>query len=73
MSPYADKVMEALFQQAQHHHLVTVSGLARGVDQKCHQLSLRYHIPTIAILGGGLRRYLRGNARKLIEEIVEKG
>ena len=71
MSPYADKVMEALFQQAQHLNFVTVSGLARGVDQKCHLLSLQYKLPTIAILGGGMRRYLRSSAKKLIETIVE--
>jgi DNA processing protein len=73
MSSYADKVMEALFQHASSTNLVTVSGLARGVDQKCHQLSLQYHIPTIAILGGGVRRYLESSARKLIENIVENG
>jgi DNA processing protein len=73
MSPYADKVMESLFEQARTVNLITVSGLARGVDQKCHQLSLQGGIPTIAILGGGLRRYLKSSAKKLIEQIVEGG
>jgi DNA processing protein len=61
MSPYAEKVLEAFFTAAAHTPFVTVSGLARGVDQKCHQLSLLHHIPTIAILGGGLRRYLQSS------------
>jgi DNA processing protein len=73
MSPYASKVMEALFQHLQQLNLITVSGLARGVDQKCHQLSLKYNIPTIAILGGGIKRYLKSSAKHLIKEILQKG
>jgi DNA processing protein len=73
MSPYAERVMEALFQQAKGISFASISGMARGVDQKCHQLSLANEIPTIAVLGGGLRRYLRNGAQKFIEKIVEKG
>jgi DNA processing protein len=73
MSPYAGQVMKALFQQFQNINLVTVSGLARGVDQECHQLSLQHNIPTIAILGGGIKRYLQSSAKNLITSIVEKG
>jgi DNA processing protein len=72
MSPYAEKILEAFFQQAHQLPLTTISGLARGVDHKCHQLSLQHNIPTIAILGGGLRRYLKSNAKKLIFHIVEQ-
>jgi len=32
----------------------TVSGLASGIDQLAHEESLRYHIPTIAVLGNGI-------------------
>jgi DNA processing protein len=73
MSPYAERVIEALFEQAQGVQLTTVSGMARGVDQKCHQLSLQYGIPTIAILGGGLRWYLHNGGKRIIEKIVAGG
>jgi DNA processing protein len=73
MSPYAEKILEAFFQETNQLPFTTVSGLARGVDHKCHQLSMQYHIPTIAVLGGGLRRYLKSNAKKLISDIVETG
>lgn len=73
ISHYADQVMEGLFQKLSSCHVVTVSGLARGVDQKCHVLSLQYGIPTIAILGGGLRYYLKRSEKKLISQIVEAG
>jgi DNA processing protein len=73
MSPYAERVMEALFEQAKGITFASISGMARGVDQKCHQLSLTGGIPTIAILGGGLRRYLHTSAQKFIEKIVAGG
>ncbi|GHW02269.1 DNA processing protein DprA [candidate division SR1 bacterium] len=73
MSQYADQVLEAFFEQGKNSDLITVSGLARGVDQKCHTLSLKYNIPTIAVLGGGIRRYLKTSDRHLILEIIEKG
>ncbi|MDR2540230.1 MAG: DNA-processing protein DprA [Candidatus Peribacteria bacterium] len=73
MSPYADQIMEAFFQQTKNADIVTVSGLANGVDHKCHQLSLQYQFPTIAILGGGLRHYLKSYKRNLIHSIVENG
>jgi DNA processing protein len=34
--------------------LCTVSGLASGIDQIIHQESLRYKIPTVAVLGTGI-------------------
>lgn len=73
MSPYADQVLQSLFAEMKGLDMVTVSGLARGVDQKCHQLSLKHTIPTIAVLGGGMRTYLKKNDKRLIHEIVEAG
>jgi len=51
MSLYGKQVLESLFTSAQEYDLVTVSGMADGVDQLCHKLSHDYNIPTIAILG----------------------
>lgn len=34
--------------------IVTVSGLASGIDQLCHVESLRYGLPTVAVLGNGI-------------------
>ncbi len=50
MSPYAEQVLEALFEQLQYFDIVTVSGMAPGVDTLCHELSLKYGISTIAVL-----------------------
>lgn len=72
-SDYASQVMQALFLQAYKYDLVTISGFARGVDQQTHQLSLKYQIPTIAVLGGGFQHYLRGKDRDLLAQIVKNG
>lgn len=73
MSPYAQEVLEQLFAELQHMDVVTVSGMAPWVDTLCHELSLRYHIPTIAILGGGFKTFLHSPKRELMERIVTWG
>lgn len=55
ISPYAQEVLENTFEHLRSFDVVTVSGMAPGVDTLCHELSLKYKIPTIAILGGGFR------------------
>lgn len=51
----------------------TVSGLALGIDQIVHEESIRYGIPTIAVLGTGINQnYPRGSAL-LRAEIVRHG
>lgn len=52
---------------------ITVSGLALGIDQLTHSESIRYGIPTVAVLGTGiLNDYPRGS-EELRSEILEKG
>jgi len=51
MSSYGKQVLDTLFLSAQDHDIVTISGMAEGVDQYCHKLSRDYKIPTIAVLG----------------------
>ncbi|ENC9555961.1 MULTISPECIES: DNA-processing protein DprA [Aeromonas] len=42
--------------------LVSVSGLAEGIDQKAHIESIRFGVPTVAILGTGIdSNYPRGS------------
>lgn len=73
MSPYAEQLLEEMFPTLSNKKVVTVSGLAKGIDQKCHKLSLKYHLPTIAVLWWGFRKYLDWEERHLLQEIVENG
>jgi len=48
---YGIQILHKLFQEAKDYDLVTVSGMADGIDQLCHHLSIQHGIPTIAVLG----------------------
>ncbi|EHD14495.1 hypothetical protein CIN_04270 [Commensalibacter intestini A911] len=50
---------------------VTISGLAAGIDQLVHTLSLYLHIPTIAVLGNGLLQNYPENSHYLRTRILE--
>jgi len=71
MSEYANQVMQALFTQIADSNIVTVSWMARGVDHLCHQLSMAYHLPTIAILGWWIRHYRNSSARSFMQQIIQ--
>jgi len=73
MSIYGQKVIETLFSHARDYDLVTISGMAEGVDQLCHSLSLEHSLPTIAVLGGGLGRYSKRSERAMVQQIVAAG
>lgn len=73
MSEYANQVMQALFTQLSNSNIVTVSWMARGVDHLCHQLSMGYHLPTIAVLGWWLRHYRNSSARSFMQQIIQNG
>lgn len=70
-SEYWIQVLELFFEKAAHYHLVSLSGFAKGIDQKAHQLSLHNHLPTIAVLGGGFQHYLKSTDRHFLSKIVE--
>lgn len=71
MTKYSEQVLHQLFELLQWRDIVTISGLAEGVDTMCHEESLRQGIPTIAVLGGGFQYFLNSYRRELIERIVK--
>lgn len=73
VSPYGKQVTEHLFQSVKHYNLVTISGLADGVDMLCHELSIEHHIPTIAVLWAGLARAMNSTKREMIQKIIDHG
>lgn len=52
---------------------VTVSGLALGIDQIIHKLSIRAKIPTIAFIGTGILQNYPDGSSQLRREICEHG
>ncbi|MBB1340034.1 DNA-protecting protein DprA [Pseudoalteromonas sp. SR45-6] len=53
--------------------LVSISGLADGIDQKAHLESIRYELPTIAVLGTGVESNYPRGSEKIRSQIVENG
>lgn len=51
----------------------TVSGLALGIDQAAHVESMRYGIPTVAVLGTGISEDYPRGSEALRAEIIAKG
>ncbi len=52
---------------------VTISGLALGIDQICHSESIRYGIPTVAVLGTGILNNYPKDSVDLRDEILKSG
>lgn len=52
---------------------VTVSGLALGIDQEAHKSSIRYSLPTVAVLGTGILQNYPKGSDELREEILKAG
>jgi DNA processing protein len=51
----------------------TISGLAHGIDQCAHIESIRYSLPTIAVLGTGILQNYPHGSELLRNEIVKHG
>jgi len=73
MSPYAQEFLEEFFRHLQQYDVVTISGMAQGVDDVVHKLSMQYGIPTIAILGQGLGHVMRSGKASMVQKIVDAG
>ncbi len=71
MSAYGKQIIETLFDEAVGYDMVTISGMAEGVDQLCHSLSCKHNIPTVAVLGWGLGWYSRREEKEIIKKIVD--
>lgn len=56
-----------------YHNFIIVSGLAYGIDQRAHELTLRYGGKTIAVLGSGFQYVYPKSNLNLYHEIVRNG
>ncbi len=56
-----------------NYDIVVVSGLAYGIDVQAHKSSLKYNIPTAAVLGHGLDKIYPGVHSNIARKMVENG
>lgn len=54
-------------------NIVTISGLAAGIDQLAHLESIRYGIKTVAVLGTGIFLDYPKGSEKIRQRIIESG
>lgn len=72
-TPYGEKVTALLVQDLVSCGIVSVSGLARGIDTIVHRATLGNKGKTIAVLGSGLLNIYPPENKKLAEAIMESG
>lgn len=72
-SSYALQALTQLLPNVIQQQLVLVSGLAKGVDGLTHQLALKYHGKTIAVIGNGLDISYPSCNRALQTQIAHAG
>ena len=72
-SSYGTELIKELTLGLSESGVVTVSGLALGIDSVAHEYSIKNNIPTVAILGSGLNQVFPKRNTKLAQEILEHG
>ena len=72
ITPFIKQYLDKFFENIKDfENIAIVSGLADGTDTYAHQLSIKYKIPTIAVLWFGIAKGLSSTTRHIIKEIVE--
>lgn len=64
---------EHMDEMAATDQVAFVSGAARGIDQKAHEISLRNFAPTIAFIPAGLAKIYPSDFQKWMAPIVDNG
>lgn len=72
-SIYGKNVTEKFSYDLAKRKIVTISGLARGIDTACHMGTVRAKGKTIAVLGSGIDIIYPGENKLLAEEIIKNG
>jgi len=73
MSPYGKRVAESFVPTFVQSGMVTVSGLALGIDAVVAKETLQTGGKTVAVVGGGLAKIYPSSNTALAKEIVENG
>ncbi len=65
------QIIQKIFEILKDYKITTISGLAPGIDNLTHTFSIKYQIPTIAVLGWGIWFFLKSKNRELINQILQ--
>lgn len=70
---YGKRMTEQLIADLLPYRPTIVSGLAYGIDIVAHRSALHYGLPTVAVLGSGLKRIYPSQHQKYVNDIMENG
>lgn len=70
VTAYGKAFVEAFLDEVKKQKVITISGLALGVDTEVHQKSLEKNIPTVAVLAHGFHTLYPSKNRSLSEDIL---
>ncbi len=70
---YGIELIKELMQGLSEAGVITVSGLAMGIDSVAHDYSIKNNIPTVAVLGSGLNQVFPKRNTNLAQEILAHG
>ena len=69
-SQYGRNICDSFIKDLVHANVVVISGLAYGIDSCAHASSLRYRLPTAAVLAHGLDRIYPVSNTTLAKDII---
>lgn len=72
-SKYGEEVAKAVTKGIVKNNIVTISGLAKGIDSICHKSTLKNSGKTIAVIGSSLDIIYPFENKNLVEEIINNG
>ncbi|QCK14872.1 DNA-processing protein DprA [Mangrovivirga cuniculi] len=73
-SPYGLQITENIIKDLSgQNEIITISGLAKGIDAKAHRASLSSNVPTVGVLGHGLDMIYPASHKNLAREMTENG
>lgn len=70
---YTQQIIQGLVPRLVQNQITTISGLARGADSCCHQVTLDYQGTTIAVIGNSLDYFYPAENRDLQKQIQHSG
>lgn len=70
---YGKMITEQIVKDLANYNVCIVSGLAYGIDIEAHKSALKYNLPTIGIVAGGLDKIYPSTHKKYANEMITKG
>lgn len=73
MTSYGKWMVENLVRELKSYEVITVSGLAYGVDTQAHRSSIEYRVPTVGVMATGIDQIYPGVNRDLAAKMTRCG